>query len=751
MNTSLNTSWTRLSSAMSNSRLPPIAPSLNRSSSSLQLPKYSSKVMSTSGNVSMSDLSDIVRPPNVLRKNAERRLRQTLVSLDSKMNRTYSVASLEAVEGLSDDQLRGIYEAKCVDLGIQVMPLQEKRFLQYCYKYLKHRDLNLAESGIGPASAKAIAECVRNNPHFCKLTLAKNALGDHGAVQLVRTLSKALNLIHLDLSSNSLSPEGLVAILQIVTLHESLVSLDICSHEGLHRNRLGTTGAAAIGDLLVRNSLLISLNLNNTSIGSEGLELLSAGLSTNRTLLRLSVAHCGVTGSALDKFFKSICKSRVTHLNLAGNSLGALAADYVADLLTGPDLTGCRVKVLDLSNAKLGFAACQKIFHAMTQNTLLDSLILEKNPIGPMPNPALTQLISDNLTLRLLNLSNCGLRSNGAAAIGDGLGKNHSLKVLLAASNAFEEEKMSRFADGLQRNSALQALDLSSNRLTDKAGVWLCSAVRSHMTLSQVLLRDNELKDETGQFLADLTRTHRQLVRISVENNPMSHRFMQEIRANVAANLKFQGLNRTPGLMRELRDLELQDTNVDVILNDIAALKKEESVLAEQIERHKDKYSQYQESEEAKTQSILKEAASIQAHKQQVLEVYYSVRQELRDEEISCLQAVKSWEDKITSAHLELVRKEKECNALKTYSHACRNQFVERLERLAEDLRNQKAAKRTLETSLLGLRKQVEVMKFDIENLAARPEEDLQDKEPRERKGRAQIRKKRRRQRSKEP
>lgn len=736
---------------MSNSRLPPIASSLNRSSSSLQLPQRSSKVLSSSGNVSMSDLSDVVRPANVLRKNAERRLRQTLVSLDSKLNRTYSVASIETVEGLSDEQLRGIYEAKCVDLGIQVMPLQEKRFLQYCYKYIKHRNLNLAESGIGPEAGKVIAECIRNNPHFCKLTLAKNALGDHGAVQLVKTLAKALNLIHLDLSSNSLSPEGLVEILQIVTVHESLVSLDICSHEGLHRNRLGSTGAAAIGDLLSRNSLLISLNLTNTSIGSEGLELLSAGLSKNRTLLRLSIAHCGITGSVLDNFFKSICKSRVTHLNLAENSLGALAADYISDLLAHPDLTGCRIRVLDLSNAKLGFAACQKIFRAMTQNTLLDSLILEKNPIGQMPNPALTQLISDNLTLRLLNVSHCGLRASGAAAIGDGLSKNHSLKMLLAASNAFEEEKMSHFAEGLQRNSALQALDLSYNRLTDRAGTWLCSAIRNHMTLSQVLLRDNELKDESGQFLADLTRTHRQLVRISVENNPMSHRFMLEIRANVAANLKFQGLNRTPGLMRELRELELQDTNVEVILNDIGALKKEESVLLEQIERHKDKYSQYQEAEEAKTHSVLKESASVQARKQQVMEVYYSIRQELRDEEIATLQAVKSWEEKITSAHLELVRKEKECNALKTYSHACRTQFVDRLERLTEDLKNQKAAKKTLETSLLGLRKQVEVMKFDIENLASRQEEEGQDKEPKERKVRVPMRKKRRRQRSKEP
>jgi Ran GTPase-activating protein (RanGAP) involved in mRNA processing and transport len=655
------------------------------------------------------------------------------------------------VEGLSDEQLKDIYEAKCVDLGIQVMPLQEKRFLQYCYKYIKNRDLNLAESGIGPASGKAIAECIRNNSHFCKLTLAKNALGDTGAVQLVKILSKALNLIHLDLSSNSLSPEGLVQILQILSVHESLVSLDICSHEGLHRNRLGRPGAAAIGDMLSHNPLLISLNLANTSIGSEGLELLSPGLSVNRSLQRLSIAQCGISGHALDKFFKSLCKSRVMNLNLAGNSLGALAADYIAEVLTMPDVTGCKLKVLDLSNAKLGFAACQLIFRAMTQNSLLDSLILEKNPIGPMPNPALTQLISDNLTLKQLNVSGCGLRSNGAAAIGDGLGKNHSLKVLLVASNGFEEEKINILADGLLRNSALQALDLSYNRLTDRAGTWIGSAIRTHSTLSQLLLRDNELKDESGQLFADLTRTHRQLVRISVENNPMSHRFMLEIRGNVAANLKFQGMNRTPGRMRELRELELQDTNVDVIINDITALKKEESGLLEQIERHKDKYSQYQEAEEAKTQAVLKESAAVQARRQLVLDEYYAVRQELREEEIAGLQEAKKWEDKITSAHLELVRKEKECNALKAYSHSCRTQFIERLDRLAEDLKNQKAAKKTLETSVLGLRKQVEVMKFDIENLATRPEEEEQDKQQKERKFRVPVKKRRRRQRSKEP
>ena len=700
----------------------------------------------------MSDISDIARPPHVIRKNAERRLRQTMVSLDSRLNMTYSVASLEAVDGLSDDQLKSIYEAKCDDLGIQVMPLQEKRFLQYCYKYIKNRDLNLTESGIGPVSAKVIAQCIRNNPHFCKLTLSKNAMGDIGAVELVKILGKALNLIHLDLSSNSLSPEGVGEILKMLESHEALVSLDISSHEGLHRNRLGPPGAGAVSSLLRHNSLLISLNLNNTSLTSSGLHILSPGLSENRSLLKLSLAYCGITWKALDVFCKSVCKSQLTHLNLAGNPLGDPAADYIAELISMPDLTGCKLRVLDLSNTKLGFAACEKVFRAVTQNSLLDSLILEGNPIGPTHNFALTQLISDNLTLRLLNISNCGLHSNGATAIGDGLAKNHSLKVLLAAENAFTDDKIPHLADGLQRNSALTILDLSGNRLTDKSGVKLCFSIRNHATLSQLFLKNNELRDETGQFLADLTRTQHRLVKVNVENNPMSHRFLLEIRANVATNVKLQGVNRTPGLKRELRELELQDTNIDAIMHEIRALKREETMLNEQIDRHRDKYTQYQETEETKTNAVLKDYESVQTRKKEVMEVYFTVKQELKDEEMKSLSEAKMWEERINALHVEVVRKEKERNALKAYSHACRTQFVERYERLSEDLKNQKAAKKTLETSLLGLRKQVEILKFEIENLAHRPEEERLDSEPKERKAKAAARsKKRRRRRSKEP
>ena len=656
---------------------------------------------------------------------------------------------MTVVDGLSDMQLRLIYEAKCQDLEIQVMPLQERRFFEYCCKYLKDRDFNFTESGIGFAAGRAIAECMCNNEYFCKLGLAKNGLGDAGAITVTKILARALNLVHLDLSSNSLSPEGLSEVLKILSVHESLVSLDISSHEGLHRNRLGTLGSRAVSQLLSKNHLVVMLNISGTSVGQDGVEILSSGLSANRSVLHLGLANNSLSGKSMERFMHAVSHSSITHLDLSSNNLGNCAADAIAYVLAGSERNDCKLKVLDLSETRLGYAASDKIFAAMTRNSSLESLLMPRNPIGSLPNPALAHLISDNLTLRTLDLTGCGLRSNGAAAIGEGLAKNHSLKVLLIGSNAFEvmtpqEEQIEAFASGLSRNSALTVLDLSNNRITDRGGVVLCNVLRSHATISQIILRDNELREQTGQMLADMTRTRRRLVKISVENNPFSHKYVLEIRTNTATNLKSQGLSRTPGLLRELRELELQDTNVDAIVGEMQRLQAEESALLQQIELHKEKYAKYQVAEEAKTQVVLKEAEAVQKRTSQVADEFGAVNNTIKvrcrqQEDYAYHAELKTLEEKINSAHLELVRKEKERtrhpgNSLRAYSASCRSHFVERIDRLSEELRTQKQAKKQLETTLLGLRKQVEVLKFDIEQMAAERAEDEAVEEGKERK-----------------
>ena len=189
---------------------------------------------------------------------------------------------------------------------------------------------------------------------------------------------------------------------------------------------------------------------------------------------------------------------------------------------------------------------------------------------------------------------------------------------------------MSVFAAGLCRNSAVTTLDLSNNRISDQSGVLICAALRTHPTIAQLALKDNDLKEQTAQLLADMTRTRKNLVKVNVENNPISYKYVVEIRENVTANHKFQGENRAPGLLRELRELRLQDMNVEVLVDDMQRLKKEETSLLGQIERHKEKYEQLKTAEEAKTELVLQERRVVDGKMQQTMTEFYAVLQEIK-------------------------------------------------------------------------------------------------------------------------
>lgn len=282
---------------------------------------------------------------------------------------------------------------------------------------------------------------------------------------------------------------------------------------------------------------------------------------------------------------------------------------------------------------------------------------------------------------------------------------------------------MPAFVAGLQRNSALTTLDLSNNRISDLSGVRLCTVLRTHATLAQITLRDNELKEQTAQLLADITRTRKTLVKVNIDNNPISYKYVVEIRENTHKNLKLQGINRAPGLKKELQELRLLDNNVDEIVEKMQQLKGEEGALMEQIEKQKEKFEHYRVLEEAKTAQILKESEAVQLQKQSVLIELSKVLEEVKvmssqAAEISGTMETRLWEDRVNAMHSELVRKEKECNSLKKNSIALRSQFTDKIDRMSEELRTQKANKKNLETSLLGLRKQVEIMRFELEQTA---------------------------------
>ena len=636
-------------------------------------------------------------------------------------------------------QLQNIYQAKCDDLNIPVLAIQEKRFFEYCTKFLSNRHFNLAESGVGPVAGKVIADAVRNNPAFCKLTLAKNILGDTGAIIVVRTLARALNIIHLDLSSNSISPEGAMDVLKVVTTHGSLVSFDISSQEGLHRNRLGPQGALAVVHLLKRNRLLWILNISGTALGNDGLEAIVDGITDNKTLLSLGLGNNNITGKSIESFSRAVAFSNLTHLNLAANRLGNQGCDFISALIMGSYGTACPLRFLDISRNEIGFPGSSKIFNAMSRNANLESLIINDNPMTGQFNIALCHFVCDNHALKHLDLTNCDLRANGAAAIGEGLTKNHGMKVLLLGSNLIEvrhiqDSEMAAFATGMERNSALVHLDLSNNKISDKGGVLLCNALKRNGVLQRLNLKDNEFHDLAGQVLAEVTRKQSNIVKVTIENNPISYKYANEIRSNLVLNGRVRVRSQAPMILRQLRELEMMDYDVTHIERDMQYQLAEQRKAEDQLEKQKEKFAQMKEQEEQKTLTIVEELQQVKQTKLERGMEYQNLLAEMSVERVSCDEHYKALDDKLSEIAAEVYKTTKERNPhsvqllKRTYAER-RSQSTLQVARLNEDLERERNKKNMQEMTLQALLKQIEGTKAEIEQMTKPKAEEAKAKE----------------------
>ena len=691
MTETVSTKWGRLNSAVSAATLPASTAMLRPSTSATVLrpggrarPTLDMHLLSSPDLMKTAPLS--TKALKEQRRNAERRLRQTpsrpgtaaqrpatssLIRPSTAGVQLTRVPSLilylthsSPIDGLSELQLRSIYKAKCDDLNIPVLAIQEKRFFEYCTKFLSNRHFNLSESGIGPVAGKVIADAVRNNPSFCKLTLSRNILGDTGAIIVVRTLARALNLIHLDLSSNSISPSGAVDVIKVVMTHGGIVSFDISSHEGLHRNRLGMQGAAAVVSLLKRNSLLWVLNVAGTSLGNEGVETLGEGLVNNSSLLSLNVANNNLVGKGIENFLRAVAFTKLTSLNLSANKLGNAGCETVSALLFGTFGAMCPLHFLDLSKNEIGHSGASKIFNAMSRNATLETLLMSDNPISGQYNIALCHFISDNLSVKLLDLTNCDLRSNGASTIGEGLGKNHGIKTLLLSNNLLEDSEMESFGRGIEKNSALKSLDISNNKISDKGGLLICAGLRRNDVIERINVRDNEFHDVVGQVFAEISRKQHNIVRLLLENNPISYKYVNEIKANLIRNERFRSRQQAPKLQRELRELELMDYDVSRIDRDIEYMLGEQRKAEDQYDKQLEKKQQMKEQEEAKTHMIMQELQKIKQVKIDKGLEYQGVLGEMGSERVKFDREYRELEDHLTTIAAEAHKAGKDCNCL---------------------------------------------------------------------------------------
>ena len=274
--------------------------------------------------------------------------------------------------------------------------------------------------------------------HIQHLHLGTNKLDRRACDVLAEGVQRMPCLETLYLGRNSLIGCG-GAVQLVSSLHScKLIKLDM-SHTGI-----SDPDFESIASYIRTTTSLESLDIGENDISVQSIELLCKGLSANSSMRRLDMRGCHLTTS------HCVC---------------------LGQLLRHP--INCKIEELDFIRCSMTSDGVGEVMNGLSDNQTMRVLDLSGNQIGSEGAVAVATMLKRNTSLEILWLVKCNIDSSGGVALGVALERNKTLKMLELSWNAVGDNGVRRLCVGLENNSSLEELCLGSDESLGREGVLL--------------------------------------------------------------------------------------------------------------------------------------------------------------------------------------------------------------------------------------------------------------------------------------
>jgi len=321
-----------------------------------------------------------------------------------------------------------VFEAKCVDLKLKPLLERRERFLKTVRSQSTYETLFLADAGLGPLASAAVAAMLQT--YRCpQLELSGNLLRDQGASAIAEMLATNRSLTKLDLRCCDIGVDGAARIFEALASNSTLTELDLGVPPvgGGSRNRVGLKAVKQLSSTLEINRTLRTISLNSNGMGAACSLTFAQGFAANTTLQSLDLSLNQLEDEGVVHFCKALeTGGCLEQLKLSNNCISNSGASSIAQAIQKCQIM---LQVLDLSYNKIGAKAATSLGQALSANSLLSTLQLDHNELGPLGGAGIAQgLLSKSLTT--LTLGNNSLGDAGCLAIAKVLCSSPNIKKL---------------------------------------------------------------------------------------------------------------------------------------------------------------------------------------------------------------------------------------------------------------------------------------------------------------------------------
>ena len=274
-------------------------------------------------------------------------------------------------------------------------------------------------------------------------------------------------LQHLNLSCNKLDRRGCELLAEGVQRMPCLEELDLSSNSGI-----GCGGAVQLVSSLQYCSKLRELDMDKTGISDPDFQCLATYVSSTTSLEVLDIGGNDISVESIDSLCKALsANSSMRRLNMSHCHLTTSHCVCLGQLLRHP--IHCQIERLNIINCSLTSDGVEEVVSGLSDNTTLRELDLSCNQIGSEGAVAVATMLKTNSSLERLNLRLCDIGSRGGVELGAALERNKTLRHLDLSLNALGDDGVKGLCVGLENNSSLERLRLCGDESLGEEGALL--------------------------------------------------------------------------------------------------------------------------------------------------------------------------------------------------------------------------------------------------------------------------------------
>ena len=277
---------------------------------------------------------------------------------------------------------------------------------------------------------------------------------------------------YLYLSSTNLDRRGCDLLAEGVQRMPCLESLDLSGNLGI-----GCGGAVQLVSSLHSSKLRV-LRMDGTGISDPDFDCLARYYIHSTTSLEvLGIGWNKISVESIDSLCRALsANSSMRILDMNGCHLTTSHCVCLGQLLRHP--IHCQIERLNLGGCGLTSDGVGEVVSGLSDNHSLRELDLSWNQIGSEGAVAVATMLKTNSSLERLSLAGCGIGSSGGVELGAALERNKTLRYLGLSRNKLGDDGVRGLSAGLENNSSLKDLALHGDKSLGEEGVTLLRSLQ---------------------------------------------------------------------------------------------------------------------------------------------------------------------------------------------------------------------------------------------------------------------------------